>query len=82
MSIGLVVTSERLFVLDLATGLVSATVAGVHLDVDRSFIEMIETERMQGSGIKRPGVVIALRDGTVERVIPARVDPFLQALAD
>jgi hypothetical protein len=81
MSIGLVVTSDRLFVLDLDTGIMSASVAGVHLETERSFIETIETERMQGSGLKRPGVVIGLRDGTVERVIPARTDPFLQALA-
>lgn len=82
MSIGLVVTSRRLFVLDLETGLVNATVGGVHLDVERSDIETIETERMQGSGIKRLGAVIVLRDGTVERVIPARTDPFLRALAE
>jgi hypothetical protein len=82
LSIGLVVTSQRLIVLDLETGLVSATVGGVHLDVERSDIETIETERMQGSGIKRLGAVIVLHDGTVERVIPARTDPFLEALVD
>lgn len=80
LSIGLVVTDTRLFVLDLATGPVFADVAGLHLEAERSSIETIETERMQGSGLKRLGVVISLRDGTVERLIPARTEQFMAAL--
>lgn len=82
MSVGLVVTDRRLFVLRLDVGVFVARVAGVDLEVDRSFITSVEIERMQGSGIKRSGAVVALRDGTVERVIPARTDPFVLALAD
>lgn len=81
MSIGLVVTSDRLFVLDLRTGLFLADVAGVYLEVERAFIEHVETERMQGSGLKRLGVVLGLRDGSTERFIPARTDPFVTTLA-
>lgn len=82
MSIGLVVTDQRLFVLDLRTGVLLADVEGIHLEVERDFIEHVETERMQGSGLKRMGVVVTLHDGTVERFIPARTDPFLAALTD
>lgn len=81
MSVGLVVTDRRLFILELQAGILRASVAGIDLEVERSFIESIETERMQGSGLKRLGVVIVLHDGTVERVIPARTDPFVLALS-
>lgn len=80
MSVGLVVTDERLFVLELATGLVAASVVGVDVVADRGEILSVETERMQGSGLKRPGVVLALRDGTEVAVIPAKTDQFLRAL--
>jgi len=82
MSVGLVVTTYRLFVLDLDTGLLSAHVAGVAVEAERSAIASVETERMQGSGLKRLGVVISLRDGTVTHVIPARTDPFVRSLSD
>lgn len=80
LSLGLVVTTDRLFVLDLSTGPLMATVETTHLEVERSAIEGIATQKMQGSGLKRPGVVIELADGSVERVIPARTDQFLTAL--
>lgn len=80
LAVGLVVTDQRLFVLDLDTGVAFATVAGVHLEADRSSIDSIETERMQGSGLKRLGVVMSLADGTVERLIPARTEQFVAAL--
>jgi hypothetical protein len=81
LSIGLVVTSERFFVLDLSTGIVGASVEGVALSAERTRIEWVDTEKMQGSGLKRAGVVVHLSDGTSERVIPARTEPFLQALS-
>ena len=80
LSIGLVVTDQRLWILDLAAGLVAASVAGVHLESELSAIAEVETERMQGSGLKRLGAVIRLVDGSVERVIPAKAPPFLTAL--
>jgi len=80
LSIGLVVTSHRLLVLDLAAGFAAASVAGIHLDQELGDLTDIETERMQGSGLKRVGLVLGFRDGTVERVIPARTQPFLDAL--
>lgn len=80
MSVGLVVTSHRLFVLELDTGVMAASVAGVGLEAGRDEITGVETERMQGSGLKRLGVVIALSDGSTERVIPARSEVFLRAL--
>lgn len=80
MSVGLVVTDRRLILLELETGLIGASVAGIGLEAERFEIERLETERMQGSGLKRPGVVVTLRDGTVLRVIPARTDEFLAAL--
>jgi hypothetical protein len=81
LSIGLVVTTQRLFVLDLKTGPVLASVAGVDLEAELSDLEHVETQRMQGSGLKRPGVVIRLRDRTVLQVIPARAQQFVAALA-
>ncbi len=80
LSIGLVVTSHRLFVLDLKAGFVAASIAGIHIDRSLGDLTDIETERMQGSGLKRIGLVLRFRDGTVERVIPARTQPLLDAL--
>ncbi len=81
LSIGLVVTDQRLWILDLAAGLVAASVAGIHLEAELSAIAEVDAERMQGSGLKRPGAVIRLRDGSVERVIPAKALPFVAALS-
>ena len=80
LSIGLLVTDQRLLILDLATGLIAATVEDIHLEQELSDLTDIETERMQGSGLKRVGLVLGFRDGTIERVIPARTQPFLEAL--
>lgn len=81
MSIGLVVTTDRLFVLELDTGPISATVADVEKVAGKPGIE-IATEKMQGSGLKRLGVVLTFDDGEVLRVIPARTEHFLQAMAE
>lgn len=80
MSVGLAVTTQRLFLLELDTGIFSASISGPGLVVDRSDIVSLETERMQGSGLKRPGVLIEMRGGRHERVIPARIQPFRRAL--
>lgn len=80
LSIGLVVTDRRLFILDLSTGVVAAAVQDVHLVSELDDIAAIETERMQGSALKRAGAVLRFRDGSVERVIPARTGAFLEAL--
>ena len=80
LSIGLVVTTQRLLILDLAAGLVAASVAGVHLDRELGEITAIEPEKMQGSGLKRIGAVITFRDRTVTRVIPAKTTSFVKAL--
>lgn len=80
LSIGLVVTTRRLLIVDLATGVFGASVESLYLEQDLSDITDVETERMQGSGLKRIGAVIQFRDGTVERVIPAKSKPFFDAL--
>ena len=80
LSIGLVVTNQRLLVLDLATGLFAAKVAGLHLDRKLANIKEVEPEKMQGSGLKRLGAAITFRDGTVIRVIPAKSKTFFEAL--
>ena len=80
LSIGLVVTNRRLLIVDLATGVFGASVESLYLEQDLSDITEVETERMQGSGLKRIGAVIQFRDGTVERVIPAKSKPFFDAL--
>jgi hypothetical protein len=80
LSIGLVVTDRRLLILDLATGVFGASVESLYLEQDLSDISEAETERMQGSGLKRIGAVIRFRDGSIERVIPAKSKPFFDAL--
>ncbi len=80
LSIGLVVTGGRLFILDLSAGLAVASVDHLHLESELGDIAGIETETMQGSGFKRVGAVLRFRDGSVERVIPARTRSFLEAL--
>ncbi|MEE9299246.1 MAG: hypothetical protein V3V29_09455 [Acidimicrobiia bacterium] len=80
LSIGLVVTGQRLFILNLAAGLIAASVEDIHLEQELGDLTDVETERMQGSGMKRVGLVLGFRDGTIERVIPARLQPFLDAL--
>lgn len=80
LSIGLVVTGQRLFILDLTARLIAVSVEDIHLEQELGDLTDIETERMQGSGMKRVGLVLRFRDGTVERVIPARTQPFLEAL--
>lgn len=81
LSLGLVVTDRRLFILDLETGMVAADVAGIHREESRHDLSEVTTEKMQGSGFKRMGAVLHFRDGSVERVIPARTEQFLKALA-
>lgn len=80
LSIGLVVTGQRLFILDLTARLIAVSVEDIHLEQELGDLTDIETERMQGSGMKRAGLVLRFGDGTVERVIPARTQPFLEAL--
>jgi hypothetical protein len=80
MSLGLVVTEQRLFILALDTGVFAATVAGIEHEVEVSEITSIETQRMQGSGLKRLGVVLGLPDGTRFAAIPARTERFLEAI--
>jgi hypothetical protein len=60
--------------------LVAASVAGVYRETALSEIAGVETERMQGSGLKRLGAAIQMTDGSVERVIPAKAQPFIDAL--
>lgn len=80
LSVGLVVTDKRLFVLDLGTGPISARVVGVELEMPLDQIRSVDEEKMQGSGLKRSGVVIGAADGTSFAVIPARLGPFLEAV--
>lgn len=81
LNIGLAVTNRRLLILDLAAGLISASVESLHLERELGDIADVETERMQGSGLKKIGAVIRFRDGTIERVIPAKSKPFMEAIA-
>jgi hypothetical protein len=80
LSVGLVVTDRRLFILDLATGPLAAQPTGVALTTSLDEIASVETVKMQGSGLKRAGAVLDLADGTEVAVIPARHEQFLQAL--
>ena len=80
LSVGLVVTDRRLLIFDLATGVFGASVESLYLERDLGDITEVETDRMQGSGLKRIGAVIHFRDGTVERIIPAKSKPFFEAL--
>ena len=80
LSIGLIVTTQRLLVLDIAAGLIAASVEGVHLEQELGDITAIEPEKMQGSGLRRIGAVLRFRDGTALRVIPAKTKLFVEAL--
>lgn len=80
MSVGLVVTTQRFFILELAMGAISATVAGVDSEAELTDIRRVEIERMQGSGLKRPGVVLTFSDGSESSLIPARTKRLIAAL--
>jgi hypothetical protein len=80
LSVGVVVSDRRFFLLELATGLVGAVPTATERVARREEIVSVRSERMQGSGLKRPGVVVALSDGTELVFIPARHGQLLEAL--
>lgn len=80
LGVGLVVTDRRLFILELATGVFTASVSAIDVEQDLADIVEVETQKMQGSGLKRVGAVVRFADGTTERVIPARTDGFLECV--
>jgi len=82
MSVGLAVTDRRLFVVEMDTGVLVARPATVEHVAPLAELGPVETEKMQGSGLKRLGVVLDLPGGTELRVIPARIETFMAAVGD
>jgi hypothetical protein len=80
LAVGLVATERRFMVLEMRTGLVAAEPVGVELEQPLDSIASVGTEKMQGSGLKRAGLVMTFDDGAEVRLIPARVNPMLEAL--
>lgn len=80
LAVGLVATDRRFMVLEMRTGLVVAEPVAVEMDRPLVTVASVATERMQGSGLKRTGLVMQFDDGAETRFIPARLHPMLEAL--